>query len=260
MNLLIVNDEVLTADTMKEAIPWKSYGINEVLTAYNAKNARGLINAQNVDIMLCDIEMPGESGLSLLKWVRENNKAVECVFLTCHASFEYAREAIGLSCQDYILIPAKYEDIGEAVKKVVTRLENSRNESRFREYGEVVIKKIIEEVGQEKDPKMLVGEVKRYIMTHLDDKTLSVASVAEKFFFHPVYLNRFYKKLTGASVSQSILDARMKLAKILLEDGNISANVAAKRVGYYNYTSFFSAFKKYHGCSPSCIAKYSTIN
>ena len=112
MKLLIVNDEILTAETMKEEIPWKQYGIDEVYTAYDAEAGKERIQEYDPDIMLCDIEMPGENGLALLRWVRENRKEMECVFLTCHASFAYAREAISLGCQDYILIPAKYEDIG----------------------------------------------------------------------------------------------------------------------------------------------------
>ena len=47
-----------------------------------------------VDILLCDIEMPGENGLGLLRWVREQEKEIECIFLTCHAKFAYAQEAI----------------------------------------------------------------------------------------------------------------------------------------------------------------------
>ena len=106
MKLLIVNDEILTAETMKEEIPWKQYGIDEVYTAYDAEAGKERIQEYDPDIMLCDIEMPGENGLALLRWVRENRKEMECVFLTCHASFAYAREAISLGCQDYILIPA----------------------------------------------------------------------------------------------------------------------------------------------------------
>lgn len=244
---------------MKEVIPWGRYGIDEVFVAYNAQEARERINSGKVDLMLCDIEMPGESGLSLLKWVREHDMAVECVFLTCHASFEYAREAIQLDCQNYILIPAKYEDIGAAIQKVVTRLENTRNESRLREYGELALRKMVEEAGEksgpEKDPKKLTQAMKQYILENLGEETLSVASVAEAFFFHPVYMNRVFRKQTGISVSQYIMDERMRLAKQLLESGKVNANVAAQKVGYCNYPNFFAAFRKYYGCTPSSIAQ-----
>ena len=84
-----------------------------------------------MDILLCDIEMPGENGLGLLRWVREQEKEIECIFLTCHAKFAYAQEAISLGCQDYILIPARYEDIGEKIRKVVDRIRGKRDTARY---------------------------------------------------------------------------------------------------------------------------------
>ena len=75
MNLLIVNDEQLTAETMKKDMDWASYGISEVYTAYDTEAARACIAEHPVDILLCDIEMPRENGLGLLRWVREQEKA-----------------------------------------------------------------------------------------------------------------------------------------------------------------------------------------
>lgn len=132
MNLLIVNDEQLTAETMKKDMDWASYGISEVYTAYDTEAARACIAEHPVDILLCDIEMPGENGLGLLRWVREQEKEIECIFLTCHAKFAYAQEAISLGCQDYILIPARYEDIGEKIRKVVDRIRGKRDTAGMR--------------------------------------------------------------------------------------------------------------------------------
>lgn len=259
MNLLIVNDEELTADTMKEDICWKDYGIDEVFVAYNAVSARTCINSGNIDILLCDIEMPRESGLALLKWVRENNKLIECIFLTCHASFEYARQAISLGCREYLLMPARYEDIGAAVKKVADRLEAARSESILHEYGEAALQNSADVSDwksiQKKDPGELTREIKQYIKKSLGEESLSVASVAEQFHFHPVYINRVFRSQTGKSISQFIIDERMRLAEKLLKSGNYSVNSVALMVGYHNYLSFFSAFKKHFGCTPSAIGQ-----
>ena len=75
----------------------------------------------DVDIMLCDIEMPGENGIELLRWVRQEHMDVECIFLTCHANFSYAQDAVKLDCMDYVLIPVRYEEIAESVRKVACR-------------------------------------------------------------------------------------------------------------------------------------------
>ena len=145
MKLLLINDAILTVETMKTDIPWEQYGVEEVFTAYDAEAAKLCIQKNPIDLMLCDIEMPGENGIAVLRWVRENKKEIECIFLTCHASFEYAKEAIQLGCQDYLLMPAMYEDIGAAVLKVVNRIKDKRESARFQEYGRQAVKEKVED-------------------------------------------------------------------------------------------------------------------
>ncbi|MDO5423336.1 MAG: response regulator [Eubacteriales bacterium] len=252
MNLLIVNDEKLTAETMKKDILWENYGISEVFTAYDTESGKQCIEEHPIDIMLCDIEMPGENGLALLRWVRENKKEIECVFLTCHASFAYAQEAISLGCQDYILIPAKYEKIGEAIAKVAERIRRQREEARYQEYGKYMLKEKLRQEEKEKvEPEKVAEEVSAVIMKNLANVELSVDRLAEQFHFHPVYLNRIFKKEKGVSVSQFIINERMKMAALMLESGQYGASEVAEKVGYSHYTNFYNMFKKYHGCSPA---------
>ena len=97
MNLLIVDDEMVAIKGMMDGVNWKACGIDgSIWTACSAERALQIIRAQQVDIMLCDIEMPGDSGIDLLRMIRESNQEIACIFLTCHASFEYAQEAISL--------------------------------------------------------------------------------------------------------------------------------------------------------------------
>jgi Response regulator containing CheY-like receiver domain and AraC-type DNA-binding domain len=254
MKLLMINDEILTVETMKTDIPWSEYGIDEVFTAYDVETAKACIQEHPIDLLLCDIEMPGENGISLLRWIRESKKDMECIFLTCHASFEYAKEAIQLGCQDYLLIPAKYEDIGAAVLKVVNRIKAQREATRYQEYGKQAVKEKIdrttESFGQKKteDP---VSAAISYILKNIGSETLSVNEIADKLFIHPVYLNRIFKKEKGISVGQFIIGERMRLAADLLKSRNLSANAVAESVGYKSYSNFNLMFKKVYGYAPS---------
>lgn len=252
MNLLIVNDEKGTTDTMKREIEWSKYGITNVYTAYNTEEGKLCIEDNLIDILLCDIEMPGENGLALLRWVRENKKDIECIFLTCHAKFDYAQEAISLGCQDYILIPAKYENIAKTVEKVVQRVQKQRDEARYQEYGKYMLQ---EKMRQEEkvETGKVTEAVSAYILKNIENPGLTVDKLAEYFHFHPVYLNRIFKKEKGESVSQYIINERMKLAALLLDAKQYGANEVAEKVGYSHYTNFYNMFKKYYGCSP---AKY----
>ena len=254
MKLLLVNDAIITVETMKTDIPWEQYAVDEVFTAYDAEEAKKRILEHPIDLMLCDIEMPGENGIEVLRWVRENEIEIECIFLTCHASFEYAKEAIRLGCQDYILMPAMYEDIGEAVLKVVNRIKKLRESARYQDYGKQAVKEKIDQAtenfGQKKQEELVEAAV-GYIINDLASESLTVNEVAEKLYLHPVYLNRIFKKEKGVSVGQFIIAERMKMAADLLKTQHLSANVVSELVGYKSYANFNLMFKKYFGCSPS---------
>lgn len=239
---------------MKEDIPWHDYEIDDVFTAYDAEQAKAVISEETVDIMLCDIEMPGDNGIELLRWVRQEEKPIECIFLTCHPSFAYAQEAIALNCQEYILIPAKYEDIGKGVQRVAQRIRKEREMKKYEEYGRRAVQEQIDQAvevhGKKHTGKELVSDVVRYISQNLSAPDLTVNELGKRFFVHPVYLNRVFKKEKEMPVSQYILAERMKLAVELLKSESLSAGAVAEQVGYQQYTNFCNAFKKYYGEKP----------
>lgn len=257
MRLLIVNDEELTANAMKMDICWQNYGINETFLAFNARKAKEILNERKIDIVLLDIEMPDENGISLLRWIREHNIKVECIFLTCHASFEYAKEAVKLGCQDYILMPVRYEEIGEAVNKVVTRIRQNIDALKLQEYGKQWVKTQKDEAQEmeedKKSPAKSVEEAVKYIMENLCSVELSVNEVASHCYLTPIYMSRIFKKDKGISMSQFIIQEKMVLAKRLLKETDLTANTIAIQVGYPSYPHFSSTFKKYYGYSPSQI-------
>ena len=92
MKLLIVDDQPSVSEGLKKGIAWEELQIDEVFAAYNALEAREILNSRPIDIMLCDIEMPVENGLQLLAWVKEKKMKTLCILLTSHAEFDYARE------------------------------------------------------------------------------------------------------------------------------------------------------------------------
>lgn len=254
MNLLIVNDERRTADLMKSQINWKDYEVDAVFTAYDTEMAKLVIQENTVDLLLCDIEMPGENGLSLLRWVRQSGYDMECIFLTCHANFAYAQEAISLGCQDYILIPARYEDIGKAVHKLIKKIQEKRKDAQYQEYGKAYFNEKIKKghSHQEKSlsPEQIQAQVKEYIMLNISDSSMTVNSISSQFHFHPVYLNRVFKQQQGTTVSQYIINERMKLAASLLTAEATPASQVAEQVGYSYYANFHNMFKRFYGCTP----------
>ena len=125
MTVLLVDDQISILSGLISGIDWNALGVDAVRTAGNAAQAKKILCQEQVDVLLCDIEMPGENGLTLLRWARSKGMDLVCVFLTSHADFLYAKEAIQLGCFDYILQPARYEDIQGAVKKALNRVQGA---------------------------------------------------------------------------------------------------------------------------------------
>lgn len=109
--ILIVDDEVHAVKGIRSGMDWNRLGITAVFTAYTVRQAKELFEREHIDIMLCDIEMPQASGLELTKWVRERYPKTETIFLTCHADFKYAKQALQLGSLDYILKPVPFAEL-----------------------------------------------------------------------------------------------------------------------------------------------------
>ena len=254
MILLIVNDEKVTAQTMWKEILWESCGITEVYLAFDAYEAKEQLMSHDIDIMLCDIEMPGDNGIELLRWVRQKELDVECIFLTCHANFSYAQDAVKLDCMDYVLIPVRYEEIADSVRKVARRRAKKQEKEQLSRYGEQWVnqkkQEAIEEQGERKNTRQIVKECEEYILKNLENINLSVNEAAAFCHLSPIYLNRIFKKENGISISQYIIREKMILAAKLLKEEALTANMVSLKVGYPSYPHFSSTFKKYYGCSP----------
>lgn len=255
MKLLIVNDAVFAVTSMRDGIAWESYSIEEVSIAFDVAEAKAEILKSLPDILLCDIEMPGDNGIELIKWIRDQNFDIDCILLTCHADFSYAKEAVSLGCEEYLLLPVSYETIAETIQKVVYKRIQRLEDRKLVEYGKSWLSKTQEDISITSDanhtPADIVRQCSDYILSHLDDEELNVSQLASKFYLNPVYLNRIFRKEKGTSISQFIIKERMDLAARLLETPNCSVTSVACKIGYPNYSYFSTLFKKHYGCTPS---------
>ncbi|MCL2035270.1 MAG: helix-turn-helix domain-containing protein [Oscillospiraceae bacterium] len=126
MRILIFDDDKSTVDMLLKTINWELLGIDKFLTAYTVKQAKAaFLEGERIDLMLCDIEAPGENGIDLLRWVRQNGYETENIFLTNHAEFSFAQEAVRLGSVEYILKLSPPEQVEQALRRAANRI-NSR--------------------------------------------------------------------------------------------------------------------------------------
>ena len=118
MNVLVVDDQERVLKATKLLVHWNQIGVDRVFTASSAEMARQVFARETVDILLTDIEMPGEDGLALHRWQMEHSPDTACIFLTSHADFSYAQEAIRNGAYGYILQPAEIPEQDAALVRL----------------------------------------------------------------------------------------------------------------------------------------------
>lgn len=121
--LMIAEDEEFILEGLKSIIDWKNCELNIVHTAHDGEEAIHMWKEEQTDIVITDITMPKKNGLELLEEIRKIDSRVRFIILTGYDEFEYARTAIALDVDDYILKPINECELEKAVKKTCEKLK-----------------------------------------------------------------------------------------------------------------------------------------
>lgn len=73
MNVCLVDDQRAVVDSLKNGIRWEKLPVDKVYTACSAREAKLILKNFPVDVLLSDIEMPEEDGISLCLWAKKGN-------------------------------------------------------------------------------------------------------------------------------------------------------------------------------------------
>ncbi|MFD0696154.1 helix-turn-helix domain-containing protein [Paenibacillus sp. GCM10027628] len=123
---LLVDDEIFAIKGMISGVNWDRLCIHEVYEAYHAATAKERLLQSHIDVMICDIEMPDETGLELVEWVKSNKPEVVVLFLTCHADFAFAQKAIHLGSYDYLLKPVIFGELEQVLQGALDSIQERR--------------------------------------------------------------------------------------------------------------------------------------
>lgn len=120
---MLIEDEELILEGLCSIIDWDSLGMKVVHKANNGVQALELWEKEAVDIIITDINMPIMNGLNFCKELRKKEERARCIILTGYDDFEYARTAIPLGIEEYILKPIDDELLEKVLKKADDSLE-----------------------------------------------------------------------------------------------------------------------------------------
>jgi DNA-binding NtrC family response regulator len=121
--VLLVDDEEAARYGMRRALERSGYRIEE---AESVESARKRIEEFKPDMILLDVNMPGESGLSLLNELREKEESPHVIIITAHGSERMAVEVIKSGAYDYLSKPFEVDDLRLVVKNCIETIRLKR--------------------------------------------------------------------------------------------------------------------------------------
>ncbi|MFH1625841.1 MAG: response regulator [Pseudomonadota bacterium] len=128
IRVLIVDDEKSSLDVLEEFLGNVGFS---VLTASNGLQAIKSIKAEDLDIVLTDLKMPGADGIEVLKAAKQVNPNIRVVIITGYASLETTLQAIKEGAYDYITKPFKLEEVAVVLRNVAEKVRLERDKSRL---------------------------------------------------------------------------------------------------------------------------------
>ncbi len=257
--LLIVDDEMLIADSLRDMLAKAFEGRLNVICRYSAAGALQAAEDAPVDVLLTDINMPNMSGLELHRALQAKFPSCLAVYLTGYSDFEYARTALEQHAFAYILkgegddvviatVERALETAAEAERRTPAGAAKAESGSGA---GDPAEKNAMEEGADEsgEEGPSRIRSLEEYILNHLNED-LSLNRLAEFSHFHPAYLSRMFKEMTGMTVGDFINRTRQEKAENLLKKSRLTVLEISREMGFATDNYFCRWFRKRTGMSP----------
>jgi two-component system response regulator YesN len=234
MKLLLVDDEIIVRRGLKVMVQKAGFPFEEILEAANGQEAVKIVECHKPEIILLDIKMPGLDGISAAKEIRKIAPQARVIFLTAYAQFHYAQGALRCKASDYLVKPVKPEELKLTISNCIEELYPQLSLSHSRQ----LIKRAI-----------------TYILDNIQNQ-ITLDDVADQVHLSPAYFSSLFRKETGRTFSDFLIEIRIEQAKNFLKNSPaLSIFEISERIGYPDANYFSRVFRKKTGISPSAYRR-----
>lgn len=133
IKLFLVEDEIVIRQGLHRMIPWAEYGFEFTGEAKDGEMALPMIRRIQPDVLVTDIKMPFMDGLTLSRLVKKELPDTKIIIISGHDDFEYARQAIALGVEQYLLKPVTKSAFIEALEEVRGKYEQENAKKDYYE-------------------------------------------------------------------------------------------------------------------------------
>lgn len=133
LKIFLAEDEVVVRETIKRMIPWEELGFELVGEAADGEMALPLLIRQQPELLITDIKMPFMDGLTLARLAKKEIPGLKVVILSGYDDFNYAKQAIGIGVEDYLLKPITKNALIERLSEIRSRYEHEKTQKEYYE-------------------------------------------------------------------------------------------------------------------------------
>jgi two-component system response regulator YesN len=236
LRVLLADDEEPILDGLMN-LSWEKNGYCVTGACRNGKEALILAKRDKPDIVITDISMPIMDGINLAKALKEYDRSIEIVILTCHSDFLFAKEAIRIGVRDYL------------VKGIYRESELFASLNRCRTYS--LASRIHAKDGEEMTiTRLEIKSVLNYIDQNIN-RPIHLSDAADHVQLSKNYLGKLFKEEMKDKFSDYVTKRKMIRAAELLLTTNEKIYQVGIACGYNNYRSFTLIFLKHFNKTPT---------
>jgi signal transduction histidine kinase/DNA-binding response OmpR family regulator len=219
----------------------------QVSTALDGENGLRLAAEAIPDLIVCDVMLPGISGLQVVRQLKEDWRTshIPVIMLTARNAPEQQVEGVQVGADLYLTKPFNPAFLLESIRTLLA------NRDRLREHFRRELSVDTATVAPQRVDQKFLADLTAIVEANLTRSDLSVEDVARSLGISRVQLYRKVKALLGTGVTDFIQGIRLTKARQLLLDDELTIAEVAYQLGFSSPSYFSTSFKSRYQVSPS---------
>ena len=231
-SIYLVDDELPALELLRGNPAFLESGFALAGASTNPLIALEEIRAEQPDVVITDLKMPGLNGIQLMERLRQEDCKAEFVIVSAYSEFSEVRRFFTSHGFDYLIKPVPDRDLADLLRRLSVKLGYSPPQiSQLTPSGEL---------------NKLLSFLKDYpAMRH------TLETLGERFSFHPNYICNLFSKYLETTFTAYMTELRMEQARELLLHTDKSIKEISIICGYSDYFYFCRVFRERHACTPT---------
>lgn len=154
LKVFLVDDESIIREGLRDNIPWQQFGYEFIGEASDGEMALPMIRKLKPDVLITDIKMPFMDGLALSRMISQEFPNIRIVIISGYDEFEYARQAIRVGVEQYLLKPITKSSLQKVLLEIKEKIEAEQEQKNYlekfkndmQEYEQYTKRKFLEKV------------------------------------------------------------------------------------------------------------------